>query len=115
MSLPSKILSRLILERIRAAVDTKLREEQAGFRAERSCTDQIATLRIIKEQSLEWQSPLYVNFVDFRKAFDTVDRTTIWRIMRHYGIPQKIVKEIQSLYENTTCHVIHNADLSPSF
>ena len=115
LSLPSKIFTRLILERIRAAVDAKLREEQAGFRAGRSCTDQIATLRIIIEQSLEWQSPLYINFVDFRKAFDTVDRATIWRILRHYGIPQKIVNLIRSLYENTTCHVIHNSDLSQPF
>ena len=73
LSLPSKIFTRIILERIRAAVDEKLRDEQAGYRAGRSCVDQIATLRIIIEQSLEWQSPLYVNFIDLRKAFDTVD------------------------------------------
>jgi len=75
-------------------VDAKSREEQAGFRKGRSCTDQIATLCIIIEQSLEWQSPLYVSFVDFKKAFDMVDRTMIWRILRHYGIPQKIVNII---------------------
>lgn len=103
LSLPSKVYTRLILERIRKAVDAKLREEQAGFREGRSCTDQIATLRIIIEQSLEWQSPLYVSFVDFKKAFDVVDRTMIWRIFRHYGIPQKIVNIIQSFYEDNSC------------
>nr|KAG5697691.1 hypothetical protein BaRGS_000576 [Batillaria attramentaria] len=51
-----------------------LREEQAGFRNDRSCTDHIATMRIIIEQSLEWQTPLYSTFVDFQKAFDSVDR-----------------------------------------
>jgi len=84
----------LILERIRKAVDPKSREEQAGLREGRSCKDQIVTLYII-EQSLEWQSPLYVNFVDFKKAFYMVDRTTIWRILMH-GMPQKIVTIIQS-------------------
>ena len=49
LSLPSKIFTRIILERIRAAVYEKLRDEQAGFRAGRSCADQIATLRIIIE------------------------------------------------------------------
>jgi hypothetical protein len=115
LSLPSKVFTRIILERIKTAVDAKLRDEQAGFRAGRSCADQIATLRIIIEQSLEWQSPLYVCFVDFKKAFDMVDRTVIWRILRHYGIPQKVVNVIQNIYQDTTCRVIHNADLSEPF
>ena len=67
-----------------------MRDEQAGFRAGRSCIDQIATLRMILEQSLEWQSPVYINFIDLKKAFDMIDRSTMWRIMRHYGIPLKI-------------------------
>ncbi|VDP57388.1 unnamed protein product, partial [Schistosoma mattheei] len=53
-------------------VDTQLRDQQAGFRKDRSCTDQIATLRIIVEQSIEWNSSLYTNFVDYEKAFDSV-------------------------------------------
>ena len=66
-------------------VDKTLREEQAGFRQDRSCTDQIATLRIIVEQSIEWNSSLYVNFVDYEKAFDSSGQgdtleniTTLW-------------------------------------
>ncbi|CAH8631581.1 unnamed protein product, partial [Heterobilharzia americana] len=53
LSTPSKILSRIILERLRDALDSKLRPEQAGFRKYKSCADQIATLRIIIEQSIE--------------------------------------------------------------
>ena len=87
LSIPSKILTRIILERIKKALDETLREEQAGFRQDRSCTDHIATLRIIIEQSLEWETPLYSVFVDFQKAFDSVDRDVIWRLMQHYGFP----------------------------
>ena len=53
LSVPDKVLSRIILERLKKPTETKLREERAGFRQNRSCTDQIATLRIIAEQSLE--------------------------------------------------------------
>ena len=74
LSVPGKVLNRIILERMKGEVDNTLREEQAGFRQDRSCTDQIATLRIIVEQSIEWNSSLYVNFVDYEKAFDTLDR-----------------------------------------
>ena len=51
-----KVFNRIILNRMKFAVDEKLRDNQAGFRANRSCTDQIATLRIIIEQTLEWNS-----------------------------------------------------------
>ena len=50
-----------------------LREEQAGFCQDRSCTDHIATLQIIIKQLLEWQSPPYSVFVDRQKAFDRLD------------------------------------------
>ena len=68
LSVPGKVLNRIILARMKDEVDKTLREEQAGFRQDRSCTDQIATLRIIVEQSIEWNSPLYINFVDCEKA-----------------------------------------------
>ncbi len=77
LSVPSKILTRIMLERLKEALDKRLRDEQAGFRQEKSCIDHIATLCIIIEQSLEWQSPLYTVFVDFEKAFDSVDRKAV--------------------------------------
>lgn len=33
--------------------------------------------------------PLYINFIDYEKAFDIVDRETLWKLMRHYGVPEK--------------------------
>ena len=80
----------------RAAVNNTLRDEQAGFRAGISCIDQVATLCIILEQSLEWQSPVS-SFIDFKKAADMIDRSTMRRIMRHYGITLKIVSIIRNL------------------
>ena len=115
LSIPSKVLTRIILERLKNGIDSKLRTEQAGFRKDRSCTDHIATLRIIIEQSLEWQSTLYLNFIDFEKAFDSVDREVIWKILRHYGIPQVFINLIQELYEDATCQVIHNGKLTNPF
>ena len=55
------------------AVDAMLRDQQAGFRKDRSCTDQIATLRIIIELTIEWNTSVYVNFVDYEKAFNRLD------------------------------------------
>jgi len=61
LSVPSKILAKVIIRRILDAVDDALRKEQAGFREQRGCIDQIFTLRNIIEQCTEWQRQLYVN------------------------------------------------------
>ena len=53
LSVNGKILNRIMLERMKGKVDQTLREQQAGFRQDRLCTDQNATLRIIVEQSIE--------------------------------------------------------------
>ena len=80
---------------MKVAVDEALRDEQAGFRKDRSCIDQIATLRIIVEQTIEWSSPLYLLLVYFEKAFDSLDREAMWRILRHYGTPDKIINMLK--------------------
>nr|KAG5711041.1 hypothetical protein BaRGS_013775 [Batillaria attramentaria] len=115
LSIPGKIFNRILLERMRDSVDGKLRDNQAGFRRNRSCIDQIATLRIIVEQSLEWNSSLYVNFVDYRKAFDSLHRDTLWQLLRHYGIPPKLSRLIQTSYEGMACQVVHQGKLSRRF
>ena len=115
LSVPGKILNRIILERMKGKVDQTLREQQAGFRQDRSCTDQIATLRIIMEQSIEWNSSLYINFVDYKKAFDSVDRETLWKVLRHYGVPKKLVNMIKNSYEGMSCRVIHEGQLTKNF
>ncbi|KAK7107318.1 hypothetical protein V1264_015265 [Littorina saxatilis] len=115
LSIPGKVFNRIILNRMKEAVDPHLRDQQAGFRKERSCTDQIATLRIILEQSLEWNSPLYVNFLDYEKAFDSVDRQTLWKLLRHYGVPEKITNIIKKSYEKMTCRIVHGRQLTDAF
>ena len=105
LSIPSKVLAKIVINRISSAVDGKLREEQAGFRQGRGCIDQIFTLRNIIEQCIEWQRELYINFVDFEKAFDSIHRNSLWKILRYYGIPLEIVSIIQCFYNNFTCRV----------
>ncbi|VDP60549.1 unnamed protein product [Schistosoma mattheei] len=95
-------------------VDTRLRDQQAGFRKDGSCTDQITTLRIILEQPVEWNSSLYINFIGYEKAFDSVDRTTLWKLLRHYGVPQKIVNVIRNSCDGLNCKIVHGGQLTDS-
>lgn len=56
-----------------------------------------------------------VNFIDYEKAFDSIDRNSLWKIMRHYGIPQKIVNLIEKMYKDTTCRVLYKGQLTDGF
>lgn len=96
LSLLGKVLNRIILLRLQQAVDATLSNQQAGFRKDSSCIDQIATLRIGIEQSIEWNTSLYINFVDYEKAFDSFDRNTLWCFMSNYGIPGKFIQIIRN-------------------
>ena len=70
----SKIISKLILVRIKDHLYFNIDREQAGFRPGSSYVDHINTLRIIIEQSAEYRSDLHLALVDFGKAFDSVNR-----------------------------------------
>ena len=67
------------------------------------------------KQSIEWNSPLYVNFVDYEKAFDSLDRDTLWKLLRHYGVPTKLVNLIRNSYEGLSCRVVHEGQLTEKF
>ena len=67
------------------------------------------------EQSNEWSSTVYANFIDFTKAFDSVNRPTLWRILGHYGIPDKLVSIIKMLYSDYSARVICGKDLTEDF
>ena len=49
---------------------------------------------------------LYTHFVDFQRAFDSVHRESLWRIMEWYGIPNKLVDVVKALYQDFQCAVI---------
>jgi hypothetical protein len=83
-----------------------------GFQEGISCIDQVNTLTIILEQCNEYQSSLYLIFIDFEKAFDSINRNKMWNAMKIFGIPDKIIKLIQEMYKNYTCQVEHNGKLS---
>ena len=90
---------------MRKSIDEKLREEQAGFRPQRLTTDHIFTLRTIIEESTERQLNLVINFVDFQKAFDSLHRPSLWKILSMYGIPTKYINIIKAFYTDSACCV----------
>ncbi|VDP80753.1 unnamed protein product [Schistosoma curassoni] len=67
LSVPGKVFNRVLWNRMEDAVDIQPQDQQAGFRKDRWCVNQIATIRIVAEQSIEWKSSLYISFIDYEK------------------------------------------------
>ena len=82
----SKVMLKVILNRLKLQAEEIIAEEQAGFRAGRSTTEQIFNLRILCEQYLQHQQNLYQVFTDFKKAFDKVWQAAFWATMQKYNI-----------------------------
>lgn len=111
----NKLVARIILDRIAPSVESRLRKEQAGFRRGRSCIDQINTLRIIVEQSREFNSSLCLLFIDFERAFDSLNQAVMWKILAKYGIPEKVIEVIQDLYQDASLKVVHRGTIGTGF
>ena len=84
ISHPSKVMLKVILNRLKPQAEKIIAEEQAGFRVGRSTTEQISNLRILCEKYLQHQQDLYHVFIDFKKALDRVWHAALWATMNKY-------------------------------
>ncbi|KAI0222887.1 hypothetical protein LSAT2_025861, partial [Lamellibrachia satsuma] len=76
LSIAGKIFARIMLNRLSIHITPEVvPETQCGFRSNRTTADMIFCLRQLQEKCIEQDRPLYIVFVDFTKAFDTVGRT----------------------------------------
>ena len=105
LSVPGKFFASIILNRYKDALDQVLREEQCGFRKCRGCIDQLFALRQIVKKCMAFQLNVSFCFIDFRAAFDLVDREMMYKIMKHYGLPQNVMNVICNSYNGFKCCV----------
>lgn len=87
-----KILSKLVLNRLKSHVEEIVGDHQSGFMKGRSTTDQIFILKQLTSKYWEYNKDVYVMFIDFSKAYDSINRNRLWKMMEKYGIPDKIIQ-----------------------
>ena len=97
---PSKVMLKIILNRLTQAEITT--EEQAGFRADKSTTEQIFNLRILCEKYLLHQQDLYHVLIDFKKAFDRVLHAALCATMKKYNISTNLPRKGESIHHTLT-------------
>ena len=116
LSIAGKIFARILLNRLSTHITPEIvPETQCGFRGNRSTVDMIFCLRQLQEKCIERDRPLYMVFVDFSKAFDTVGRTGLWQLLRKYGCPEKFTTMIEALHTGMMANVSVGGEVSESF
>ena len=81
---------KILQARLQQYVNQELTDIQAGFRKVRGTRDQIANILWIIENGREFQKNIYFCFSDSTKAFDCVDHSKWWKILKEVGIPDHL-------------------------
>ena len=97
LSIPGKVFSHILLQRIKQKSEKFTKGNQYGFRPNRGTVDAIFIVRQIIEKAKERKVNLHFNFIDFKSAFDTISRKALWKMLAHIGIDKKIIKILERL------------------
>ena len=95
-------------------MNRELPDVQAGFRKGRGTRDQIAYIHWIIETAREFQKNTYFYFIDYAKAFDSVDHSKLWKILKEMGILDLTAKvPTYLLPEKPVCMQVKKQQLEP--
>ena len=110
-----KILAKVIANRIKVCLDEIINRDQTGFMKNRYIGENIIKALSIIEYAEEENIPALLMFVDYEKAFDTVEWCFIEECLNFFNFSNKIISWFKILYKNISSRVINNGWLSDSF
>ena len=94
----ARLRSKVFQARLQQYVNQELPDVQPGFQRGRGTRDQTANICWIMEKAREFQKYIYVCFIDYTKAFGSVDHKELWKILKEMGIPDYPICLLRNLY-----------------
>lgn len=110
-----KILSTCLLKRTQEQLERQIGDYQAGFRPGRSCIEQIFNLKTILKHKAIRNAPIICTFVDFKKAYDSIDRQSLFNILEELGLDSKTLRLIKESLTDTVSKVKFMGEISEPF
>ena len=89
---------KILQARLQKYVNLEFTDVQARFWKGRGTRDQIANICWIIEKAREFQKNIYFSFIAYAKAFDCVDHSKLWKILKKMGIPDHLSRLLRNLY-----------------
>ncbi|KAJ4451546.1 hypothetical protein ANN_03012 [Periplaneta americana] len=89
-----------VLSYVRTIFIQAVPPEQAGFRTSFSTTDHLQTINQLIEKSEEFNLPLYLGFVDYSKAFDSIEHRSILQALSTQGVEGKYIRLLSNIYRH---------------
>ena len=115
LSIPGKVLNRILLQHIQAKTEPISSDRQYGFRPNRGTTDAIFIVRQLTQKAKERNLNLHFHFIDFKSAFDTIWRSALWKMMKRVGVNKTVIDVIKDMYEKSQCAVNVDGKLTDWF
>ena len=98
MSHLTKVMLRVLMNRMRNKMLPEISETQFGFMADKGTRNAIFALRTLMERAIEVQKDLYLCFIDYSKAFDKVRHSDLFDILLRLSCDGKDLRVIRNLY-----------------
>ena len=92
------LILKILQAKLQQYVNCELPDVQEGFRKDRGTRDPIANIFWIMEKGREFQKNIYFCLIDYAKAFDCVDHSKLWEILKEMGIPDHLTCLLRNLY-----------------
>ena len=94
----SKVKLKILQARLQQYVNYECPEVQVGFRKGRGTRDQVTNICWIIKKAREFQKNIYFFFIDYTNAFNCVDHSKPWKILKEMGIPDNLTCLLINLY-----------------
>ena len=88
----------ILQARLQQHMNHELPDVQAEFRKGRRTRNQIANIHVIIKKARKFQKNIYFCFIDYAKAFNCVDHSKLWKILKEMGIPDHLTCLLRNLY-----------------
>ena len=97
-----KLLTQLLQKRLEKFLDETNQKEQASFRKGYLTVDYLQAINQLIENCYEFSRPLCIKYIDYEKAFDSIEHEAVFKALRTIGMNETYLTILEDVYCNCT-------------